>query len=80
MKIEDFRNTHLVVDLGPMFTFWSMLNSKIIGSLIQWPDVQILLKFQVNGMKIEDFSNPTLVVDLGPVLSFWAMLTSKIIG
>ena len=36
--------------------------------------MQILFKFQVNGMKIEDFRNTTLVVDLGP------MLTSKIIG
>ena len=33
MKIEDFRNTTLVVDLGPMLTFWSMLTSKIIGWL-----------------------------------------------
>ena len=31
MKIEDFRNTTLVVDIGPMLTFWSMLTSKIIG-------------------------------------------------
>ena len=31
MKIEDFRNSNLVVDLWPMLTFWSMLTSKIIG-------------------------------------------------
>ena len=33
MKIEDFRNTALVVVLGPMLTFWSMLISKTIGWL-----------------------------------------------
>ena len=57
MKIEDFRNTTLVVDLGPMLTFWSMLTSKIIGGWIQWPDMQILFKFQVNRMKIDNFRN-----------------------
>ena len=33
MKIEDFRNTTLVVDLGPMLAFWSTLTSKIMGWL-----------------------------------------------
>ena len=64
MKIEDFRNTTLVVNLGPMLTFWSMLTSKVIGAWIPWPDVQMVFKFQVNRMKIEDFRNSTLVVDL----------------
>ena len=29
MKIEDFRNTTLVVDLGTMLSIWSMLTTKI---------------------------------------------------
>ena len=39
MKIEDFRNTTLVVDLWPVLTFWSMLTSKIIGWLNSVNDV-----------------------------------------
>ena len=31
MKTEDFGNTTLVVDLGTILTFWSMLTTKIIG-------------------------------------------------
>ena len=49
-----------------------MLTSKIIiGGWIQWPDMQILFKFQVNRMKIEDFRNTTWDVDLWPMLTFW---------
>ena len=33
MKIDNFKNTTLVVDLGPMLTFWPMSTSKIIGWL-----------------------------------------------
>ena len=33
MKIEDFKNTTLVVDLGPMLNFWFMFTSKIIDWL-----------------------------------------------
>ena len=44
-----------ILEIRPMLTFWLMLTSKIIGSWIQWPNVQILFKFQVNRMKIEDF-------------------------
>ena len=65
MKIEDFRNPTEVVDLWPMLTFWSMLTSKIIGGWIQWPDGEILFKFEVNQMKIEDFRN------LKKLLTFW---------
>ena len=38
-----------------MLTFWPMITSKVIGSRIYWPDMQILFKFQANRMKFEDF-------------------------
>ena len=37
---------------------------KLISGWIQWQDMEILIKFQLNWMKIEDFINFTLVVDL----------------
>ena len=63
-----------------MLTFWSMLTWKVISGWIQWLDMQILFKFQVNRMKIEDFRDSTLVVDLWPMLAFCPKLTSKVIG
>ena len=56
-----------------------MVISKIIGGRIQWPDVQILFKFQVNEMKIEDFTNTTSVVDLGTMLNYLVYVDLKII-
>ena len=53
------------------------LTSKIIGGWIQWPNMQLLFKFQDNRMKIEDFRNLTQVVDLWPMLIFWCMMTLK---
>ena len=35
----------------------TILTSKIIGGWIQWPNVQILFKFQVNRLKIGNFWN-----------------------
>ena len=75
MKIEDFRNTTFVVDLGTMLTFWSMLTSKIIGLLNSLTWKKILFKFQVNRMKIENFRNKTEVVDLWPFLTLWPQKT-----
>ena len=77
MKIEDFRNTTLVVDLGPILTFWSTLTSKIMAGWIQWPNMQLHFKFQVNRMKIEDFRNLTSIVDLRPLLTFWPKKNKK---
>ena len=34
-----------------------MFTSKLISSSIQWPDMQMLFKFQVNWIEIEDFQN-----------------------
>ena len=68
MKIEDFKNSSLVVDLWPMLTILSMLTLKIIAGWIQWPKIYVLFKFQVNRMKIEEYWNNTccwpLVYDL----------------
>ena len=38
-----------------MLTFCPRITSKVISGWIQWPDMQILFKFQVNRMKFEDF-------------------------
>ena len=37
------------------------LTSKIIGGSIQWPNIQLLFKFQVNRMKINNFRNSAYV-------------------
>ena len=34
-----------------------MFTLKLIGGWLQWPDMQMLFKFQVNWIKIEDFRN-----------------------
>ena len=41
-----------------------MLTSKLKGGWIQWPDVQMLFKFQVNWIKIEDLRKLTYVAIL----------------
>ena len=41
----------------PILNFWRLFTSKLIGGWIQWADVQMLFKFQVNWIKIDDFSN-----------------------
>ena len=38
----------------PMLTIWTM-TPKVIGGWIKWPNLQVLVKFQVNRMKFEDF-------------------------
>ena len=49
------------------------LTSKIIGGWIQWTNMQLIFKFQVNRMKSDNFRNSAL-------LTLWPMWTSKIIG
>ena len=44
-----------------MQPFWPMFTSKLVGGWIQWPDMQMLFKFQVNRIKIEDFRNVAYV-------------------
>ena len=51
MKIEDFWNITLVVDLCLILT------SKIMGGWIQWHDVQTVFKSQVSWMKTDNFRN-----------------------
>ena len=50
-----------------------MLTSKVIGGFIQWADMKILFKFQVNWMKIYNFRNLAYVDVL-------AYIDLKIIG
>ena len=38
------------------------LTSKIIGGWIEWPNMQLLFKFQVNRMKTDNFTNSAYVV------------------
>ena len=50
------------------------LASKIIGGWIQWPNVQILFKFQLNWMNIDKFSNSAyvdLLVDVDLKKNWW---------
>jgi len=47
------------------------LTSAIIGGWIQWPNMQLLFKLQVNQMKIDNFRKSA---------TLWPMLTSKRIG
>ena len=58
-----------ISEIWPMLTFWPMLTSKIICGWIEWADLKILFKFQVNRMKIDNFCNsgmcwPLVYVDL----------------
>ena len=50
-----------ILEIWPTLTFWSMLTPNIVSGWIQWPDMQMLFKFQVNQMKIEDFINSACV-------------------
>ena len=47
---------------------------------IQWPNMQFLFKFQVNGLKVEDLEIPPELLTLGLLFTFSSMLTSKIIA
>ena len=71
MKIDNFRNLAFVDLLadGPQKPQKPRGTSKVIGGWIQWPDMQILFNFQVNGMKT------TLDANLRPMLTFWSILT-----
>ena len=54
-----------------------MFTSELVGGWIQWPDMQMLFKFQVNGIKIEDFRN-LADVDLLVYADFFACDNQKI--
>ena len=56
MKIDYFSEKN--DDFGSL-TLSLPLTSKIVGFPIQWSDMQILFKFQVNWMKNDDFTNLT---------------------
>ena len=51
MKIEDFRNTTFVVDLGPMLTFWSMFDLKN-KRLLPYDKLYHVVKFREDRFKI----------------------------
>ena len=56
MKIEDLEN---LAQIG-LLVYVDLLADvyiKIVGGWIQWPDMQMLLKFQVDRMKIEILEN-----------------------
>ena len=57
-----------------------LLISKVVGFPIQWHNMQILFKFQVNQMKNDNFRNLTQVVHLGPTLTFFTFWPQKTIG
>ena len=77
MKIEVFRNTFLVVDLGPMLTFWSMLTSKIIGWLnsVTWN----INPLQISSQSDENWGFQKSHLSCWP-LAYVDLLTSKTKG
>ena len=53
-----------------------MLTSKIVGGWVQWPDMQILMKFQVNQMEIDNFRKMACV-DLKSDVDIFAYVDLK---